>query len=114
MVQDKRIENNKARNEELLEGEEKGIITGIRYWETNRSIYTMINKAAKEKEVTAKMKILSESQGQLPHLYDFIKNSPHSEELKSQQEGLENLAIGHGFVMTEKGVYLDNKKYNTQ
>jgi len=101
-------------NKTYEEGKEDGILTGVRYWESNRIISKTINSAAAKNEITEKMKELSGLQNQLPHLYKIINNNPNSEELKIQQKGLEDLAQGHGFVITEKGIFLDNEKYGSQ
>jgi len=90
-------------------GKEDGIRIGIRYWEMNRAVHQIINRAAREKDITGKMGILSDSEGYMPHLYDVIQNNPKSKELERQQKSLEDTAQGHGFVMTEKGIYLTNK-----
>jgi len=103
-------EINQIKREEYNKGKEVGIRIGVRYWEMNRYVFRIINEAAREKELSGKMKVLSDSQNYTPDLYESIKENPHSEELKSQQKNLEALAKGHGFVMTEKGIYLDNEQ----
>ncbi|MCD4771426.1 hypothetical protein K8R30_03340 [archaeon] len=110
MAEDERAKDAQIRKESYREGKEEGTRIGIRYWELNRIVFKMINQAAQEKEFSGKMAALSDSENYLPNLYEIIEGNPNSEEIERQQKGLENLAQGHGFVMTRKGVYLNNKQ----
>ena len=88
----------------------KGIQDGIRYWELRRPILTAIYNAAKEKNASEKIRILSGVESQIPHIYRVIENSPEPKELKKRQEDLEYTAEQYGFTMTEKGFYLSDKQ----
>lgn len=94
---------------EYNQDKEEGIKIGISYRDLYGNVYNTIDNAAQEEELSLKMKTLATIKRYIPHLYKIVKENPDSRELKAQQKGLEELAERHGFVITEKGIFLDSK-----
>jgi len=92
--------------EEYSKGKNDGISLAFRYQGWCDQISEGIDLAVGERSLNKKRVIL---RGLITYnIYTTIENYPGSKDFSRKKEELEALAEDNGFVMTEKGVYLDN------
>lgn len=102
MVED----SNKDKNE-LYEG---GLEKGVHYGEIFSYVQTVLNNAMAIDGVNEKRKFLNEVDlAKMHDLYAILNTNPDSGVLAKKQKILENMAKERGLVLTEEGIYLDNK-----
>lgn len=86
------------------------IKTGIEYGKAYEAINNAITEASQTSDINEKSALLLNVENSAYTIYSIINKNPESTELKDELNNLENIANNNGFVITEKGIFLSNKR----
>lgn len=95
-----------------LELQDEFLRDGIKFWEYYSHIKKAIYNAGGKKGFEDKNEILRDNglTSYITSLKLLLNKYPNSDELKMQYKGLEQNAEGHGFAISDKGLFINELK----